>query len=417
MTADPQDSDRTNSDATDSDVDLPVPLLVPRDGEIRPVVDQVELADWARRLGLGSGPVALDAERASGFRYGSRAYLVQLRRGDVGTALFDPVPLGDLAVLQASLAGCEWVLHAANQDLPCLADLGLRPRTLFDTELAGRLAGLPRVGLGPLVERMLGLSLAKGHGAADWSTRPLPAAWLTYAALDVEVLVELRDSMADLLQSQGKLDWALEEFAAIVAAPAAPPRIDPWRRTSGIHRIRDQRALAVVRELWLARDELAQRRDLAPHRILPDAAIAAAAAGRPRSLADLVAMPVYTGRMQRRQAPMWWAAINRALTMPAAELPPVSLPSDDPPPPSRWAVKDPVAAGRLTAARAAMAELGDRAQVPVENLLLPDLLRRIMWTPPAGSDIAVALRAGGAREWQIDLTAGILRAALDAPPI
>ena len=266
-----------------------VPLLTPRDGDVRPVVDPVRLADWARRLAQGSGPVALDAERASGYRYGSRAYLVQLRRPDVGTSLFDPVALHDLAVLDGPLAGSEWVLHAANQDLPCLAELGMRPRTLFDTELAGRLAGLPRVGLGPLVEQMLGLGLAKGHGAADWSTRPLPPAWLTYAALDVEVLIELRDAMADLLESQGKLDWARQEFAAIVAAPPATPRVDPWRRTSGIHKIRDPRVLAIVRELWTTRDALARRRDLAPHRVLPDTAIVAAAAStKPTSLDALV---------------------------------------------------------------------------------------------------------------------------------
>ena len=390
------------------------PLLVPRDGDVEPVVDPVQLAHWARRLGRASGPVALDAERASGFRYGSRAYLVQLRRADVGTVLFDPVPLGDLQVLDAPLADSEWVLHAASQDLPCLAELGMRPRTLFDTELAGRLAGLPKVGLGPLVEQMLGLGLAKGHGAADWSTRPLPAAWLTYAALDVEVLVELRHAMAELLESQGKLEWAEQEFAAIVAAPPAPPRIDPWRRTSGIHRIRDPRVLAIIRELWLARDDIARRRDLAPHRVLPDTALVAAAAARPINPAALVALPVFAGRIQRRQASTWWDAISRAMALPVADLPPAALPGDGPPPPARWAIKDPRAAARLAASRAALADVSVTVGTPVENLLSPDLVRRIMWAPPEGPDLAEALQFGGARPWQIELTAAVLRSALDA---
>ena len=77
----------------------------------------------------------------------------------------------------AQVAGCEVVLHAASQDLPCLAELGYRPRHLFDTELAGRLLGFPRVGLGVLVETVLGWTLEKGHAAADWSTRPLPTEW------------------------------------------------------------------------------------------------------------------------------------------------------------------------------------------------------------------------------------------------
>ena len=289
----------------------------------------------------------------------------------------------------------------------------IRPRTLFDTELAGRLAGLPRVGLGPLVEQMLGLGLAKGHGAADWSTRPLPAAWLTYAALDVEVLLELRDAMAALLDSQGKLDWAHQEFAAIVAAPPSPPRVDPWRRTSGIHRIRDPRVLAIVRELWFARDEVARSRDLAPHRILPDSAIVAAASAKPTGLQELVSLPVFAGRIQRRQAAVWWDAIARAMALPAKELPPSNLPGDGPPPPAKWAMKDPRAAARLTAARSALASIAARVSMPVENVLSPDLVRRAMWSPPDGADLGDWLLRGGARKWQVELTAAELRKALD----
>ncbi len=307
---------------------------------------------------------------------------MQLRRPDLGTALIDPIPLGDLSVLDAPLAASEWVLHAANQDLPCLAEIGIRPRRLFDTELAGRLAGLPRVGLGPLVEQMLGLHLRKGHGAADWSTRPLPQDWLAYAALDVEVLVELRDAMEAELVRQGKLEWAHQEFAAIVDHPARPPRVDPWRRTSGMHRITDRRALAVIRELWTTRDGLARRRDVAPHRILPDSAIIAAAVSKPATAAALTALPVFSGRMQRRSAAIWLSAVGRALALPAEELPVVRPPGDGPPPPAKWASRDPAAAARLQAARGALAELSERVGTPVENLVSPDVVRRILWSPP-----------------------------------
>lgn len=355
------------------------------------------------------GPVALDAERASGFRYSARAYLVQLRRPDVGSVLLDPIPLGDLHPLQSALARSEWVLHAASQDLPCLAEAGLTPVTLFDTELAGRLAGLPRVGLGPLVERMLGLSLEKGHGAADWSLRPLPAAWLNYAALDVEVLLELRDAMADELTRQGKLEWAQQEFAALVRSVPPAPRVDPWRRTSGIHHVRDRRALAIIRELWLARDDLAQRRDIAPHRVLPDTAITAAAAAAPTKVEALIALPVFAGRVQRRQADRWQDAIARALQLPQDELPSTKVATDGPPPVSRWKDKNPDAAARLMAARLGMAALSERVGVPVENLLSPDLVRRICWTGlDSASAVREALMLGGAREWQIELTVPVL---------
>ena len=245
----------------------PVPLLQPREGTPEPVDTAAGFARTVEAFTAGIGPVAIDAERASGYRYGQRAYLVQVRRNGAGTALIDPTACTDLAPLDTALADAEWVVHAANQDLPCLAELGMQPRRLFDTELAGRLAGFERVGLGTMVETVLGYTLEKGHSAADWSRRPLPAAWLTYAALDVELLIDLRDALEAELSRQGKLEWAQQEFAAIAAAPSPPPRPDPWRRTSGIHRVRSPRGLAIVRELWQTRDHLARRRDLAPGRV------------------------------------------------------------------------------------------------------------------------------------------------------
>jgi ribonuclease D len=394
----------------------PTPLLVPSDGFIGPVTDPLVAQQLATDLAAGSGPVALDAERASGYRYSQRAYLVQLRRKDIGTVLVDPIALGDLEVLSASLAQAEWVLHAATQDLPCLAEVGLRPRALFDTELAGRLAGLPRVGLGPLVEQMLGLTLQKGHGADDWSTRPLPESWLAYAALDVEVLVELRDAMEQLLEQQGKLDWARQEFAALISPSAPKPRIDPWRRTSGMHRVRDRRALAIVREMWAERDSIARHRDIAPHRVLPDSGIAEAAVNRPASVSELTAMRVFGRPAQRRQAQGWMAAIARGLEVPDSDLPPLHVVTDGPPPPSRWAAKDPAAHTRLTAARSALGALSEKVGTPVENLVSPDLVRRVLWQPPDPAEVPELLAEGGARPWQIALTAPVLAAAITTSP-
>jgi ribonuclease D len=393
-----------------------VPLLAPADGLPDVVRTAAHLREVADRFASGTGPIAVDAERASGFRYSARAYLVQLRRHRAGSALIDPIPVtGHFAPLAAALDGPEWVLHAASQDLACLDELGLRPASLFDTELAGRLAGLPRVGLGPMVEQLLGLRLEKGHGAADWSSRPLPEDWLVYAALDVEVLIELRDVLDDLLTRQGKRDWAAQEFEAVRTAPPPTPRTDPWRRTSGIHRVRRPRQLAGVRELWRARDELAAQRDIAPGRVLPDSAIIDAAVTAPGSAGELATLPVYRGRAQRRLANYWWAALRRAAELPAAELPPPTLATDGPPPVSRWHDRDPVASARLTQARAGIAELSERYTVPVENLLQPELLRRVCWQPPE-QPVAEALRAGGAREWQIALVDEPLTEALRTQP-
>ncbi len=383
------------------------------------VADRAALAETARRVAAGSGPVAVDAERASGFRYSQRAYLVQLRRAGAGTALIDPIPLGsDLHELASALTGPEWVLHAASQDLACLAEVGLTPTALFDTELAGRLAGLPRVGLGPLVEQLLGLSLEKGHGAADWSRRPLPEEWLVYAALDVEVLVELRDVLAALLAEQGKLGFAREEFEAVRTAGPPVPRAEPWRRTSGIHKLRRPRALAAVRALWEARDRLAAERDIAPGRVLPDTAIVEAAAAAPTSAEALAALPVFRGRAQRRLTGYWYAALAEAARLDADALPRATATGDGPPPVARWADRDPAAAARLAAARAGITALSAQWTIPAENLLQPDVLRRVCWSPPDDGDVAAALRAGGAREWQVRLVAPVLSDAVraQAPP-
>ncbi|HEX8781140.1 MAG TPA: ribonuclease D, partial [Nocardioides sp.] len=221
----------------------PAPLLTLRDG-LPPVVDTpAALAEACEALAAAGGPVAIDAERASGYRYSARAYLIQLRREGAGTWLVDPIPFGTLEPLQEALAGTEWILHAATQDLPCLREVGLEPAALFDTELAGRLLGYPRVGLATLVETVLGQRMRKEHSAADWSTRPLPKAWLDYAALDVEVLLELREALGAELDAAGKREWARQEFEHLVTAVPSGPRQDPWRRTSGMHRARGRRAL------------------------------------------------------------------------------------------------------------------------------------------------------------------------------
>ncbi|TVZ83726.1 ribonuclease D [Streptomyces sp. BK340] len=381
------------------------------------ITDENALAEVIAAFAAGSGPVAVDAERASGYRYGQRAYLVQLRREGAGTALIDPVACPDLSGLGEALSGVEWVLHAATQDLPCLREIGMMPTSLFDTELAGRLAGFPRVGLGAMVEGVLGFVLEKGHSAVDWSTRPLPEPWLRYAALDVELLVDLRDALEKELDRQGKLDWARQEFDAIASAPPAEPRKDPWRRTSGMHKVRRRRQLAVVRELWQTRDRIAQRRDVSPGKVLSDAAIVEAALSLPGNAHALAMLNGFGHRVGRRQLEQWQAAVDRAKALPDSALPQPGQPVAGPPPPRAWADKDPAAAARLSAARAGVSALAEQLNMPQENLVSPDTVRRICWEPPkvvdAGS-VELALAGYGARAWQVEQVTPVLVAALSA---
>ena len=397
----------------------PVPLIAPREGTPAPVATPAELDEVVARFAAGTGAVALDAERASGYRYSQRAYLVQLRRAGSGTALIDPLPLPDLSALDEVIGEAEWVLHAASQDLACLAEVGLRPRRLFDTELAARLAGFERVGLAALTEQLLGYTLEKHHSAADWSSRPLPESWLTYAALDVEMLVDLRDALDEELTRQGKSAWAAEEFAALVRSGARPPRVraEPWRRTSGIHRVRGARAQARVRSLWYARDQIAARRDAAPGRVLPDSAIVAAAELDPKDEKTLLTLPGFGGRSVRRLARTWLAALDDARQLPEDALP-VAPTVEGPPPPHRWAERDPVAAARLARCREVVVRIAGEHNLPPENLIAPDSIRRLAWVPPeeiTEETVAETLRGFNAREWQIGLLLSDLTPALADP--
>ncbi|MEV5004974.1 MULTISPECIES: ribonuclease D [unclassified Streptomyces] len=404
-------------DGGSSGTGAPIPLLEPREGIPPVIADADALAVVTAAFAAGSGPVAVDAERASGYRYGQRAYLVQLRREGAGTALIDPVACPDLSGLGGALSGVEWVLHAATQDLPCLREIGMLPTSLFDTELAGRLAGFPRVGLGAMVEGVLGFVLEKGHSAVDWSNRPLPEPWLRYAALDVELLVDLRDALEKELDRQGKLEWALQEFDAIASAPPAEPRKDPWRRTSGMHKVRRRRQLAVVRELWQTRDRIAQRRDVSPGKVLSDAAIVEAALALPANVHALAALNGFGHRTGRRQLEQWQIAVERAKDLPESALPQQGQQVTGPPPPRAWADKDPVAAARLAAAKTEVSALAERLNMPQENLVSPDTVRRLCWEPPKGADaesVGAALAGYGARPWQVEQVTPVLVKALAA---
>lgn len=393
----------------------PLPLLTePAEGVPEVITRESELIECAGAIASGFGPVALDAERASGYRYGQAAYLVQLRREGAGTWLIDPVFLPDLEPLDQAIGTGEWILHAATQDLTCLRDVGLVPRQIFDTELGARLLGLPRVGLAAVIEHYLGISLAKEHSAVDWSTRPLPEPWLRYAALDVEVLTEVRNLMGADLAAQGKSEWARQEFVSLLEWRPVQ-RQDPWRRTSGLHKIRRPRVLATVRELWWERDRIARDRDTSPGRVIPDTALVDIAQAAPAAPGDL---PRGHRAIQRNQR-AWLAAVERARDLSDEDLPPATVKSDGPPPQRSWANRDPLAAERLTTIRAALTAFAEEHTIPIENVCSPDPLRRVVWRPPTERSVEgfeAALAEHGVRPWQQEIVAPLLVAAFEDHP-
>ena len=378
----------------------------------------------------GEGSIAIDAERASGFRYSARAYLIQIFRRNGGLHLIDPIALAGspfIATLNQLFSDTEVVIHASTQDLPCLRDFGLNPAQLFDTELGARIAGLGRVGLAPLCESLLDISLAKEHSAVDWSTRPLLPEWLDYAALDVVVLVDLKDRIESILSENSKLDFAHQDFAAILKAPEPRPKSDPWRKTSGMHLIKSRYELAIIRELWNIRDEIARQTDIAPGRLFSDAIVVDVARYKPKSKSDFTSLPSVRFRIKnerlRERVDLWWEAIQKSYLIPESQWPDMRGRGDGATPPARiWKERFPLAHAHLTHARQALGDISQKLSIPVENLLTPELARRIAFDD--GREIrhdfnsalidrvATRLRVDGARHWQIELCAEPLARAL-----
>ena len=411
-------------------------FTVPGDGTPAVIDNAATLKLAIAELQDGSGPIAIDAERASGYRYSSRAYLIQLYRRDGGLHLIDPIPLigsAEVAVLDDLIQSAESVIHASSQDLECLRDFGINPVELFDTELGARIAGCERVGLGALCESLLGIQIAKEHSAVDWSIRPLKQEWLDYAALDVAVLLDIRDAVEKILIESGKLDWARQEFANSLRLTPPKVRKNPWRRTSGMHQIKSRFELALIRELWMARDLRAQELDLAPGRLLSDAVIVDLAKHKPEKLEDMLALPIIKERirndLQRSHLKEWWKVLSGAYQIDQDHWPEMRARGESIPHPKIWREKFPVAFMHLQHARLALAELATEKRMPVENLVSPESVRNLIFDEARERVIPFSqsskglvvdfLKECGARPWQIELVSELLARALSEhePPV
>lgn len=267
----------------------------------------------------------------------------------------------------------------------------------------------------------MGVSLAKEHSAADWSVRPLPQDWLTYAALDVELLVELRDKVEALLVDSKKDSWAQEEFAAILLAPPPPPRVDPWRRTSGMHKIKRRDQLAIIRELWITRDEIAKSQDIAGGKLLNDSAIVEIALNPVANKKEFekVLRPIGLRARWLENLKAWLDAVARAVALEESEWPALRTNADTLPPIKLWRDKFPEKYAPLSHARARIEIIAEENNIPVENLITPEIVRRVCWAPPAPSTSQASpeivrehLLSLGARQWQVELVGAAITAAL-----
>lgn len=424
-----------------SSVSNPILVAEPRGGVPELTDTPAKFAAALDDLAGCSGPLAVDAERASEYRYWDGDDVIQMRRDGSATYLFD-IP----ALLKAGchvqditerMPDVEWILHDAAQDLPSFAELGLRPSRLFDTEFAARFLNMKHTGLAACTAAFLGLTLAKEHAAADWSARPLMRDLRNYAALDVELLIQLRNAMDRQLKASGKSEWARQEFDHILARGLAPrpANPEPWIHVSNITKLgADRRALGIVRELWLTRDYWAQKLDISPQLLLTDATIIEAAKMKPRNKRQFAAIKGLNHRVVRKTGTeqdkmfaryipvqekvkkhVWRDAIKKAQKLHHSQLPDLmSYKIHDGTSYHKsmkyWRTHQPARYVRLEQMRRAVAQISQDVAIPVDLIIRPRLLKEVCWDEIQGTAMIDRFRERGAREWQIGLVSKSLLA-------
>lgn len=373
------------------------------------VRDPAGFRSAAKALAAGQGAFAIDTERASAYRYDDRAFLVQVRRRDAGTFLIAPEGhRGEFSdIFGPVISGTDWIVHAAPEDLPSLAELSLFPSTVFDTALAGRIAGFAKPNLGAMVAQFCGVELDKGHGREDWSRTPLPAEWQLYAADDVNYLHDLAEAQAELLDLQGKSDIAEQEFAHIVHTYANwKPEQRSWRDTKGIAALGNRTSLALVQALWTQREKEARGRDISPAMILNSKVLMAIAKAQPRTVGELAAVQGFPAR-RRGAAQKWFRVLEEVYRADPASWPRRQRAENGTPGKSAWQRHHPESWEVLQTMRSAIAEAAADIEIPPEVVLTPAILREAVWTITNSNGlwdthaIAELLADLGARPWQV----------------
>jgi ribonuclease D len=351
--------------------------------------------------------VAVDTEAASFHRYRDRIFLIQLSSPS-RTEIVDPLALADLSPVGRLLAdpAVEKIFHDADYDLRTLdRDYGFRARSLFDTRIAAQLAGEPAVGLAALLEKYLGVKLAKEHQKADWSRRPLPPAMLAYAAADTQHLPALRERFRTRLAELGRLGWAEEEFTRLeqLRWTGAPDGGDAFLRIKGAKALAP-RQLAALRELYRWRETLGAEQDRATFRIIGNDALLPVAHALPRAPADLGGIAGLPATLAGRHGPALLAAVRRALDLPEAELPRLERAPRQP--------RDSAAEARVERLKAARNRVAAELALDPGVLCGRSTLEAVARAQPLPNDRAGLARVGELRRWQINVLGDALLAVL-----
>ncbi len=337
--------------------------------------------------------LAVDTESNSLHAYQERVCLVQLstRTADY---IVDPLAIGDMQPLGELLSNpnIEKVFHAAEYDLICLKrDFGFTVHNVFDTMAAARIAAHKAVGLGSLLSLYLGIEQDKRHQRDDWARRPLSQASLLYAQMDTHYLPIVRDRLMAELEARGLLEEARETFADLAHVPPMDNHhFDPegyWR--IGIPHSLNLRQMAILRELYLLREQYAQQRDCPPFKIFGDNTLVAMAQAAPTTLGELVRIKGINDNLARRYGRALLRAIQRGksrrVTRPANGTPPA----------------DPVVVERYTALRDWRKSRAEQRGVESDVIISKDALWTLAHKAPTRLEDMSGIRGLG--PWRLSV--------------
>ncbi len=376
-------------------VSLPLPVEI---------VSQAAQLDAAVKAMLSSRGIALDTESNSFHHYPEQLCLIQIATRHK-VHIVDTMVLKKLDSLKEVLAddSIKKVVHGADYDIRSLdRHYGFRIRNLYDTNIAARFAGLTRVGLAALIEDLLGVTIPKSKRLqrADWGRRPLSAEALDYAAADVRYLLALKEALDQRLHALGRTEWVAEECARLEEVRYAAPSLETAYLSVKGARELDGRGLAVLRSLFLFREEEARRQHRPPFFVIPGAALISLATSPTAALSGVPGLG-QTGL--QRFGPGLQQALREGLATPPIHRPP------------------PVAAERfshervqrLTRLKAWRASLGSTLSLDPPLLWPTASLERLAKAPDT---LGVELTSADIRRWQRDRFASALRAYLESLP-
>jgi ribonuclease D len=341
-----------------------------------------------------AGRLAVDIEADSLYHYFEKVCLLQIST-DTRTYVIDPLVLRSLSEMGRLMAdpAIEKVFHAAAYDLLSLKrDYGFTFRNIFDTHVAAQFLGHEQLGLGSLLEQLLGVRHSKHRQRDDWSRRPLDPDQLSYAAMDTHYLLPLRDLLERELREKRRLDWAREEFESMLASEPHEKSFNPegYRRIKGSRELSPEQ-LAVLRALYLLRDHYARALDLPPFKVLGNSVLIDLARNPPLRADQLSRRPGISARVATRFSGEILRAIRKAKVEDTLGLQPQGTPV--------WRPHSQDAQSRLERLKAWRESKAKELKLHVGVVFPGSILEALAASPPPDADSLV--RMDGMRAWRV----------------